>query len=300
MIDESVMSFEEKAIFLLRSLYCKHSYTPYKMSKFEEYELYIRNKDFLESDRAITFNDTNGKLMALKPDVTLSIIKNGEDVKGVKQKVCYNENVYRVSESTRRFKEIMQTGLECIGDIDINDIYEVISLAAESLSQISDKFFIEISNMDIVYSVVSGICADNAFIEQVMKCISQKNTHDLKKICAEYSVQNDGYEKISKLISLYGNRVGVLKGLREICCGAETEKLAQLSAMLDNSSLSGNITFDFSVVNDMNYYNGFVFKGFVDGISMGVLAGGQYDNMMKKMNRTSGAIGFALYLDRLA
>ncbi len=300
MIDESVMSFEEKAIFLLRSLYCKHSYTPYKMSKFEEYELYIRNKDFLESDRVITFNDTNGKLMALKPDVTLSIIKNGEDVKGVKQKVCYNENVYRVSESTRRFKEIMQTGLECIGDIDINDIYEVISLAAESLSQISDKFFVEISNMDIVYSVVSCVCADNAFIEQVMKCISQKNTHDLKKICADYSVQNDGYEKISKLISLYGNRVGVLEGLREICRGAETEKLAQLSAMLDNSSLSGNITFDFSVVNDMNYYNGFVFKGFVDGISMGVLAGGQYDNMMKKMNRSSGAIGFALYLDRLA
>lgn len=49
----------------------------------------------------------------------------------------------------------------------------------------------------------------------------------------------------------------------------------------------------------MNYYSGFVFRGFVDGICDGVLAGGQYDRMMKKMGRKSGAIGFALYLDLL-
>ena len=76
MIDEKLLKNEEKAVFSLRSLYKKYGYLPYKMSKFEEYELYMRNKDFLVSDRIITFNDTNGKLMALKPDVTLSIIKN--------------------------------------------------------------------------------------------------------------------------------------------------------------------------------------------------------------------------------
>ena len=49
----------------------------------------------------------------------------------------------------------------------------------------------------------------------------------------------------------------------------------------------------------MNYYSGIVFRGFVDGICDGVLAGGQYDKMMQKMGRSSGAIGFALYLDLL-
>lgn len=129
MIDTTILKSEEKAIFSLRSLYSKYGYLPYKMSKFEEYELYLRNKDFLVSDRIITFNDTNGKLMALKPDVTLSIIKNGEDIDGFKQKLCYNENVYRVSGSTHQYKEIMQTGLECIGDIDEYDAFEVITLA---------------------------------------------------------------------------------------------------------------------------------------------------------------------------
>ena len=299
MIDETLMNFEERSAYKLRSLYKKYGYLPYEMGKFEEYELYIRNKDFLVSDRVITFNDTNGKLMALKPDVTLSIIKNGEDNKGVKQKVFYNENVYRVSETTHRFKEIMQTGLECIGDIDIYDIYEVISLAAESLSNLSDNFCIEISNLDLVSSVIKSVCEDPQFVSKVIYCISEKNTHDLKRVCEEYSVNDADYIKISSLISVYGERKNVISRLNEIFTSPELEKLAILSEMLENSLFSDKIRFDFSVVNDMNYYNGFVYRGFVDGVCCGVLAGGQYDNMMKKMNRTSGAVGFAIYLDRI-
>ena len=49
----------------------------------------------------------------------------------------------------------------------------------------------------------------------------------------------------------------------------------------------------------MNYYNGIVFKGFLNGICEGVLAGGQYNKLMRRMGRNSGAIGFALYLDLL-
>lgn len=299
MIDDSLMRFEEKVSYSLRSLYKKYGYLPYKMSKFEEYELYIRNKDFLVSDRVIAFNDTNGKLMALKPDVTLSIIKAGEDIKGVKQKVFYNENVYRVSESTHRFKEIMQTGLECIGDIDIYDIYEVITLAARSLAEISDDFYIEISNMDIVYFVISSVCDDKKFVSEAMKCISKKNAHDLKKICEEYSVEFGGYKKISSLISLYGEMGEVIEKIKEISDIPQTGDLITLSNLLCNTSLSERIKFDFSALNDINYYNGFVFRGFVKDVFCSVLSGGQYDNMMKKMNRKSSAVGFALYLDRI-
>ena len=130
LINESLLKYDEKAVFALRELYSKYGFTQYKMSKFEEYDLYVKNKDFLVSDNVITFNDTNGKLMALKPDVTLSIIKNTKDIKGFVQKFYYNENVYRVSQRTKNFKEIMQIGLECIGDIDDYCIAEVLALAA--------------------------------------------------------------------------------------------------------------------------------------------------------------------------
>ena len=55
MIDESILKTGERAVFALRQLYRSHGYLPYKMSKFEELEYYIRNKDFLISDRFITF-----------------------------------------------------------------------------------------------------------------------------------------------------------------------------------------------------------------------------------------------------
>ena len=81
-IETDNLKYDEQAVFLLRSLYSKYGYKQYKMRKFEEYDLYVRNKDFLISDSVITFTDTNGKLMALKPDVTLSIVKNTKDSDG--------------------------------------------------------------------------------------------------------------------------------------------------------------------------------------------------------------------------
>ncbi len=294
---------EEQAIFALRALYSKYGYLAFKMSKFEEYELYIRNKDFLVSDRIITFNDTNGKLLALKPDVTLSIIKQGEDEKGVKQKVYYNENVYRVSESTGHYKEIMQSGIECLGDIDLYDKFEVLSLAAQSLGLVSESYVLEISHMGIVSAVLDEIDADQGFRRQAIHCISEKNTHDLARICAEHGVDGKLAEKLISLVTIYGERSSVLAQLENICTSpAAAEALAelkQISSLLDNMASGDKVIFDFSVVNDMSYYNGLVFKGFIDGICDGVLAGGQYDKMMQKMGRRAGAIGFALYLDLL-
>lgn len=302
MIDTKILKSEEKAVFALRSLYTKYGYKPFKMSKFEEYEFYIRNKDFLISDRIITFNDTNGKLLALKPDVTLSIIKNGEDVKGEKQKVFYNENVYRISDNTHRYKEIMQAGLECIGDIDLYDIYEAVSLSAKSLSLISNDFVLEISHLGLLSDLLDNISESNSFKLKAISLIAEKNSHDLGRLCNEYGIEQKSTEVICDFVKIYGEKNKVITQLEKIAnyfSKENFEELKALSKMLERTPLSSKIVFDFSVVNDMNYYNGIVFKGFINGISDGVLAGGQYDNLMKKLNRKSGAIGFAIYLDLL-
>ena len=104
-IESKILKPDEKSACVLRSLYSNLGYCQYKMSKFEEYALYIRNKDFLVSDGIISFTDTNGRLLALKPDVTLSIINNSKDIPGQVQKLYYDENVYRISKSSRSYKE---------------------------------------------------------------------------------------------------------------------------------------------------------------------------------------------------
>ena len=59
------------------------------------------------------------------------------------------------------------------------------------------------------------------------------------------------------------------------------------------------LNIDFSVISDLKYYNGIIFKGFVQDVPDGVLSGGQYDKLMKSMKRTSRAIGFGVYIDSL-
>ncbi len=298
----NILRSEEKAIFALRTLYQQYGYMPFKMSKFEEYEFYIQNKDFLVSDRIISFNDTNGKLLALKPDVTLSIIKNGEDKPGEKQKVCYNENVYRVSDNTHQFKEIMQTGIECIGEIDLYDLYEMVMLASKSLSLISDNFVIEISHLGLISALLENACQNSNFKQEALKYIAEKNSHDLIKTFDRYEIADENRDSILKLISVYGERKSVIAEIEPSLKGVADEFLAELKAlsdMLDALPFSSKILFDFSTVNDTNYYNGIVFRGFISGISQSVLTGGQYDNLLKKMKRTSGAVGFAIYLDLL-
>ncbi len=304
MINEALLKKEERAVFALRSLYRQYGYLPFKMSKFEEYDLYLSNKDFLVSDRIITFNDTDGRLLALKPDVTISIIKSGRDQAGCKQKVCYDENVYRVSGRSGQFKEIMQTGLECIGDIDIYDIFEALLLAAKTLSTVSDEYVLNVSHLGILNALLQDIGQDQEFARQATALISAKNLHELTALCQARGVGADKSGRLCALVSLYGGMDEVTGELRTLCggiAGAE-EPLAQLtrlSEMLAGTDVSDRIVLDFSVVNDMNYYNGVVFKGFLSGIFEGVLAGGQYDKLLRRMGRKAGAIGFALYLDLL-
>ncbi len=294
---------EERAVFSLRSLYKKYGYLPYKMSKFEEYELYSKNKDFLVSDRVITFNDTNGKLMALKPDVTLSIIKNAEEYEGVKSKVYYNENVYRVSESTHQYKEIMQTGLECIGDIDLYDVYEAVLLAVKSLECISESFILDISHLDILASVIDGVSTDVKVKGEILDCIKEKNTHDIERICRQNGIGECELALLSSLASIYGKLSDVIPTLEGICKTERAQaalcEIKELYSLLCGSGYEDRIYFDFSIVSNMKYYSGIVFKGFLDGISSGVLSGGRYDRLMQRMGRRSGAVGFALYLDLL-
>ncbi len=294
---------DERVVFALRELYGKYGYSQYKMNKFEEYDLYVRNKDFLVSDNVITFTDTNGKLMALKPDVTLSIIKNGEDTPECLQKVYYNENVYRVSGSTRAFREIMQVGLECVGAVDCYAVCEVLSLAVKSLQAISEDCVLDVSHLDVVSRVINSLGVSESAKSELLKCVGEKNLHGIAALCQKEGAKENAAMLLSKLVETYGTIDSVLPVLEDIANAypenTAVSELIEICRVLDCFDIKDKIHIDFSVINDMSYYNGVVFKGFVKGIPTGILSGGQYDKLMKKLGKRSKAIGFAVYLDLL-
>ena len=295
------LDFTEQVTFSLRTLYNRHGYSPYKMSKFEEYDLYARNKDFLISDSVITFTDLNGKLMALKPDVTLSIVKNSADHPTGLQKLYYNENVYRVGKGTRTFREIMQIGLEALGQVDRYCIMEVLMLAAKSLKCISKEAILDVSHLGLLSEFLASIGIRPEETSRVLQYLGEKNLHELSAACRSAGIAEENIALLTQLAALSGPVHQVLAQAELLLKGRVNDNLLAdyiriLSALAD-TEIGDALYMDFSVVDDIHYYNGIVFKGFIQGLPTAILSGGQYDKLMTKMGRKDRAIGFALYTD---
>ena len=161
-LDLNILRPQERLSLQLRALYERAGFRQYRMGRFEEYGLYQQNRRFLASDQVITFTDLDGRLLALKPDVTLSIAKDarfGEDGCG---RFYYSENVYRPSQESHTFQEISQMGLECIGAVDDEATAQAVSLACRSLALTGRESVLEASHMGFVAGLLDAVGAPEA------------------------------------------------------------------------------------------------------------------------------------------
>lgn len=295
---ESALLSEEKTILKLRSLYQKYGYRPYKINRFEEYDFYVQNKNFLSSDDIITFTDKSGRLMALKPDVTLSIVKNiPKSMTGIVNRFCYNEYVYRSSGNESTYHEIMQVGLECIGDVDLYCRTEVLKLAIDSLKEISRNSILLVSHLGIITEVLDSFMISSEIRSKLIKCIQEKNIHDAEEIAHNSGISPEKFNILLHLMQTTGKSEEVFAILTKIL--PNNQDLAEFKTIMSQFP-QNEVQIDFSLLNDMHYYNGLLFKGFVEGVSSEVLSGGEYDLLMEKMGKDAKAIGFALCLDKLS
>lgn len=282
----------------LNRLYEQYGYRKFKMSRFEDYDLYAQNRDFLRQDRIITFTDADGALKALKPDITLSIMKsNGGD----SEKVYYNENVCR--EVGGAFREILQVGVESVGQIDPYAEAEVIVLAAKSLRTISEDYVLDLSDVSFVGGLLDCMGLTGVRRERVLDLLAQKNVPGIRAMAGQGELQRRDADDLVQLMEIYAP---LKEGIAQVGAlarnNASWEALRQLSvtaSILESFGLDGRVRLDFSLVNSMDYYNGVIFQGFLPKIPFPVLSGGRYDNLPRKMGKEVGAIGFALYMGRL-
>ena len=285
----------------LHSLYRLHGYRPFRMSKFEKYELYASCKDFLVSDRVLTFTDTDGELLALKPDVTLSILRAVPYRPGIRQRLCYHENVYRPGPPDGRFREMPQSGIECIGDLDSLDVYDVLRLADESLRLLPCETALAFSHLGIVRSLLSHLEADEKDRGEILRLLSARSIHGLSELFRRRGFENAVLNTLRALLDLDCSLYELPDRLRSLTDGlldpSVLQELDELAALADGDD--GRARFDLSVLNDTHYYNGLVFCGYARGAADRILSGGRYDRLVHRMGRPGGAVGFAVYLGLL-
>lgn len=300
MTEKLNLSGSEKLYLALKGVYESFGYAPYKMRRFEEYSLYADNLNFLRSRDVITFGDKNGRLLALKPDVTLSIVKNCAG--GGLKKVYYRESVYRPEAYGGQFREIEQIGLECVGDADGYAEAEVLTLAAESLKAIGCNCVLELSHMGALAGI-ARLCGRERLPEGLIACISSRNLHDMPAVCAANGIDGDIAEGLRALLASEGDNAQRADMLCKVFgvsaeCVAAAEGLRRAVKVAGDAGIAAEI--DFTLTDDADYYNGIIFRGYAAECPRAVLSGGRYDNLVNKFGAGKSGIGFALYPDELA
>ena len=299
--DLSYLQPKERASFALRALYEAAGCRKYHMGRFEEYGLYQENRSFLSSEQVITFTDLDGRLLALKPDVTLSIAKTAQPAEGETLKYYYHENVYRPSAESHTFKEISQMGLEVLGKVDGRQVQQTVLLAAKSLEQLGAAWVLEVSHMGYLFGLFDALEVPANARPALLKLLREKNAHELRAAAKTAGLSEDAADTLTQLLDLCGSYEETLARAEGFCKNermrAAAAELRALAAPL--KAAGGSIRLDLTLAGEMEYYNGLVFQGYLQGLPRPLLKGGRYDLLMQKFTPGADAVGFAVYLDEL-
>lgn len=302
---------ENNTAYKLTKIYEQYGYKKIKLNKFEDYNLYNNYKDFLQTEHILTFMNLNGNLQSLRPDVTLSIVKNVlKDNDKYTKKIYYIEDIYKINNVSNEYEEIQQVGVEIIGTLSTYSNLEIISMAIDSLKAVNSEYILEISSIDFMFSLIDELDLDEDKKLEILNFIYSKNKHDLEKALISNNINEKYINNIISLIDLSGNYKDVLSKIENIIINEKMQKayneLKSLSAVFENYDNFDNILIDFSIESKLGYYNGIIFKGYIKGNNDAVLSGGRYDKLLAKFNahtsneeNKKNAIGFAVYMDKL-
>lgn len=307
--EASSLDWDDRVTLALQQLYRQAGFRRYRMDKFESYDFYRENQGFLRSNQVITFTDPNGRLMALKPDVTLSIVKS-IPADAEPQKVFYIENVFRMDPNSNEFGEIAQVGVECIGSQKGYDRArteaELVQLALASLDVIGSPSLLLVCNTNLLQGLLDACAADGDQRNALCEALLARNMNAFDAILTQGLATDEVRQAASQMVRCSGPLPQALEQLSSSplagVCREGLEQLRALSDLLadDPEVDTDRVVLDLSLASPTDYYRGLEFQGFVQGLPRAVLSGGRYDGLMERFEKPQGAVGFAVYLGEIA
>jgi len=244
-----------------------------------------------EAQRGFRFTDNDGRLLALRPDVTSSVARIAATLLADRPRplrFCYAAPVFKQQPQSHAEwrRENTQLGCELIGSGGVEADLEVLRLAAEILSRLDlqSSYCITINHVEIFNGIAAQLDLDAPAREQLRRLIDTRETAFLQ------------------LPQLTGKR-DVLQAAREVI--SNDRSLAALNVLedlwfeIESLGLQNEFEIDLGDVPSLDYYTGLTMKIFVHGAGASVGRGGRYDRLTGNFGRAEPAVGFVLNLDAL-
>jgi ATP phosphoribosyltransferase regulatory subunit len=269
------------------------------------YDLFEQGMGQREAQRGFRFTDNDGRLLALRPDVTSSVARMAATLLSERARplrFCYAAPVFRQQTQSHAEwrRENTQLGCELIGTGGKLADLEVLRLAAEILSRLNlqSRYCITINNVEIFNGVAAHLNLEERAREQLRRLIDTRETAELQRFLKNYHEAH----AFSQPARLTGKRT-VIQAARDAITNARSlaalDSLEELWTEIESLGFESSFEIDLGDVSSLDYYTGLSLKIFVNGAGSSVGRGGRYDNLTGSFGRAEPAVGFVLNLDAL-
>ncbi|HSD45815.1 MAG TPA: ATP phosphoribosyltransferase regulatory subunit, partial [Pyrinomonadaceae bacterium] len=202
------------------AVFAEWSYEEVITPSVDYYDLFEQGMGQAEAQRGFRFTDNDGRLLALRPDVTSSVARMAATLLSERTRplrFCYAAPVFRQQPQSHAEwrRENTQLGCELIGTNGHASDLEILRLAAEILSRLDLQAsnVITINNVEIFNGVAAQLDLSPAAREQLRRLIDTRETAELQRFIDGFS--NTEGRAFLQTTQLTGKRE-VLRAAREV------------------------------------------------------------------------------------
>jgi len=280
-------------------------YREVKTPTIENFKLFALKSGEEIRNSMYVFIDKGGREVALRPEVTPSVIRLYlRELKAYPKplRLFYVANVFRYDEPQYgRYREFTQAGVEVLGGSSVHYDVELIELLEEFYSRIGlDKRVYKVNNVAIFRKLAMMAGLSNEEIEKLLHLIDKGLFDEAAKVF-EAKGRLDYSNAVKALASIRSdsNTLSEVEAiLKDIDAYQNVEEdLETLVKYLDIlKSMGVNVIWDPSFARGIAYYTGIIFEVQVPGMTISIAGGGRYDNLSvvyggEELSSTGFAIG---------
>ncbi|MFA5528321.1 MAG: ATP phosphoribosyltransferase regulatory subunit [Peptostreptococcales bacterium] len=308
--DINSAKYEKKELIQtkIKEIFRTFGYTQVLTPTFEYYDLFSEMDSSMNLDDMYKLIDKNGKILVLRPDVTIPIARMvatsyntiNDDIK-----LSYNTSVYRSADfRAGERREFIQAGIEYIGNNSAEADAEVIATAIKAMQSLNfDSIHIDMGETDYFKGIMQSLDIEDEAKYTIKQLIEKKNLGDLKNLLKTISIEDDYKELLLEIPLLYGEMHEVLDKIKHSILTESMKKaidnMCSIYKILDDYGYGDFIFIDLGLVNHLEYYSGMIFKGYIGNHGLPVLSGGRYDELLGKFGREISARGFGINIDEI-